>query len=103
MRFSDFKRKVNDGRPFSVTFVKRTDGTKRKMNCQLGVKRGIKGVGLSYDPSKKDLLTVFDTDKQTFRMVSIDTLLEAEVDGKKFKFNGKTREFTEIKAKRKVA
>jgi hypothetical protein len=103
MRLSDFKRKVNDGRPFSVKFVKRTDNTIRTMHCKIGVTEGIKGIGMSYNPKNKDLLPVFDTDKNAFRMVSIDSLIETEIDGKRFKFNTETRQFTEVKGKRKIA
>ena len=103
MKLSHFKQKVKDGRPFNVIFVKRTTGTRRNMTCKLGVTKGVKGTGMAYDPTKKDLLPVFDLDKKDFRMINLDTLLEAEVDGKKFKFNSKTREFTEVKSKRKTA
>jgi hypothetical protein len=47
------------GSIYSVTFIKK-DGTERLMNSIKGTARGVKGVGLSYDPAEKGLLPVYD-------------------------------------------
>lgn len=64
---------------FTVTFVKK-DGTVRVMNARRGVKKGVKGVGMSYNPTEKDLVVVFDMQKQAFRMVNAKTITEVKAD-----------------------
>ena len=51
---------------FTVTFVKK-DGSIRVMNARRGVKKGVKGVGMSYDPTQKDLVVVFDMQKEALK------------------------------------
>ncbi len=50
----------NDFRIFYVEFVKRTTGDYRKMKCRFGVRKGLKGVGKSFDDREYDLKTVWD-------------------------------------------
>lgn len=45
---------------FGVEFVKRTDGTLRKMNARLGVQKGKTGEGAPYNFSEKELIPVTD-------------------------------------------
>ena len=68
-------RKIRDtkGKFFTVTFIKK-DGTERKMTARVGVKKGVKGVGHSYIPSDKGLITVYAMDKLSFRMVDLNTV-----------------------------
>jgi hypothetical protein len=56
----DAVRKIfeSKGRVFSVVFRKRTDGTLRKMNARIGVRKGVKGVGMAYDATQAGLITV---------------------------------------------
>lgn len=65
---------------FSVKFIKK-DGSERKMNCRLNVKKGVKGVGMAYDPIEKGLLPVFDMEKGGFRMINLNTILELKIKG----------------------
>lgn len=58
---------------FSVHFIKK-NGELRKMVCRLGVKKGVKGVGMSYNPTEKGLLCVYDVAKRAFRMINIRTI-----------------------------
>ena len=60
---------------FSVTFIKK-DGSIRKLVGRLGVRKGVKGVGMSFSPSEKNLMVVFDMHKRAFRMVNLQTILE---------------------------
>ena len=76
---------TSDGKIFSATFVKK-DGTLRTMNCRRGVSKGVSGKGMSFDPLSKGLLTVFDMQKKSFRMINLNTLIEAKVNGKTIKF-----------------
>jgi len=82
----------SDGTIFTVTFMKRGGGL-RKMNCRKGVKKGVKGVGLGYDPKKHNLVPVYDvqkaielkkigeTEKKAFRMISVEGILSMTIKG----------------------
>ena len=62
------------GKFFSVSFIKK-DGTTRKMTARLGVKKDIKGVGLKFNPSERNLIVVFDIHKKAYRMINLSTIL----------------------------
>lgn len=70
---------------FTVTFVKK-DGSVRVMNARRGVKKGVKGVGMSYDPYSKNLIPVFDMQKEAFRMINAETILEIKAEKKVYTF-----------------
>ena len=70
---------------FTVTFTKK-DGSVRVMNARKGVRKGVKGVGMSYNPSEKNLIVVFDMQKEAFRMINAKTILEVKADKKIYKF-----------------
>lgn len=70
---------------FTVTFVKK-DGTVRVMNARRGVKKGVKGVGMSYDPYSKNLIPVYDMQKGAFRMINAETILEIKAEKETYKF-----------------
>ena len=65
---------------FSVDFIKK-NGDLRKMVCRLGVKKGVKGVGMSYNPTEKGLLCVYDVVKKGFRMIVINTIQKIQIRG----------------------
>ncbi len=65
---------------FSCHFIKK-DGSLRKMVCRLGVKKGVKGVGMSYDPTEKGLLCVYDMQKLAFRMINLRTIIKMQIKG----------------------
>lgn len=65
-----------NGEFFSTIFIKRTDGTERKMLARTGVSKGVKGVGLSYNPKDHDLVCVFDIQKDAHRMISLDSVIQ---------------------------
>lgn len=69
---------ATNGKFFSVSFIKK-DGTTRKMTARLGVKKNLKGVGLKFNPSEKNLIVVFDVHKKAYRMINLLTIF-------KFKF-----------------
>ena len=77
---------------FSVKFIKRTDGSIRWMTARKGVKRNLKGVGHSYSPKEKNLLCVFDMNKDNpagkrgaYRMINLDTIQEIHFNHTYFK------------------
>ena len=49
---------ATNGKFFSVSFIKK-DGSERKMTARLGVKKDIKGVGLKFNLSERNLIVVF--------------------------------------------
>jgi hypothetical protein len=46
------------------------------MNAMRGVRKGVKGVGLSFEASEKNLLTVYDMKKKGFRHINLSDVLE---------------------------
>jgi hypothetical protein len=65
---------ATNGKFFSVSFIKK-DGTTRKMTARLGVKKDIKGVGLKFNPTERNLIVVFDIHKKAYRMINLSTIL----------------------------
>lgn len=84
---SDARQILRDskGKFFSATFVKK-DGKIRHMTCRVGVRKGVKGVGMSFNPKDHDLLTVFEPANDNFRMINLNTLLEATIDKTQYVF-----------------
>ncbi len=64
-----------NGRIFSASFTKK-DFTRRIMLARLGVKKHLKKdpKPRPYDPSKHDLITVYDMHKNNYRMINLKTL-----------------------------
>jgi hypothetical protein len=77
------KIQATNGKVFGVTFTKK-DGTTRKMQCRLDVKKGVTGKGMAYKPMERQLLPVFDMANDGFRMVNLDTLSELRTAGETF-------------------
>lgn len=73
---------------FSVSFIKRTTGELRKMNCRKGVKKHLKGGSLPYSPSKKNLVPVWDAtiedNSKAYRMISVEGIREVKMNGKHY-------------------
>jgi len=72
---------------FSVEFVKRTTGELRKMNCRLGVSKGVKGTGMRFNPDAKDLIPVYEMPRGTkkkaqWRMINLRSVRSIRVKGK---------------------
>jgi hypothetical protein len=67
------------GKFFSLTFIKK-DGTARKITARIGVKKNIKGVGLSFNPSDHGLIVVYDIHKRAYRMINLNTIVLTNVD-----------------------
>ena len=75
------KQMIKDtkGKFFTVSFIKRTDGTRRVMNARLGVKAFLKGGTLPYDPEAKRLIPVYDVQKRGYRMINVDTIFNLKI------------------------
>lgn len=72
--------KDSKGKFFTVTFIKRTDGSTRVMNARLGVKVFLKGGELPFDPVAKRLLPVYDVQKHDYRMINLDSIKQLKID-----------------------
>ena len=70
----------NKGHVFSVVFLKK-DGSIRKMLCRFGVKKHLKGGKLTFNPLERNLLVVFDMQKEAYRMINLETLMNINMKG----------------------
>ena len=64
----------------SVIFVK-MDGTIRKMNFRLSVKKNLKHKGLKYNPSSVGNMVVYDMGVHGYRTIKLDNVMSLKVNG----------------------
>ncbi len=113
LTLKEFIENTSNGQTFTVEFVKRGDGTLRVMNARRGVKKGVKGVGMAYNPADYSLLGVYDMQKMdpnaehnkgksaddmekgAFRMVNLEQLVALRMGGKRYNWNGTDQVFIE--------
>ena len=95
MKIEEFITRARTGRFFTFEFIKRTTGEHRVMNARLGVKAHVKGVGRTFDPKPKDLLGVFDMQKQGYRFINLREPVVLKMDGHKYNWDVDKREFIE--------
>ena len=79
---------IKSTRIFSAEFIKK-DGSLRKMNCMKGVKKGLKGSTIPYNPKAYDLIPVYDvaiakSGAAARRMINIGGLQALVIDGNRF-------------------
>jgi len=85
----------DNGKLFTVRFVKRTTGEERTLNGRLGVKKHLKG-GESTTAHDQTLLTIYcpnEVDSRTgkkgcYRCISLDAVLEIKGNGLHFIVEG---------------
>jgi hypothetical protein len=75
---------VKDGKVFTVTFVKRSTGQERVMNCRKGVVKHLKGGEKKYDPKKKNLVCVFDMQAGGYRSIALESIKKVAMQGQVF-------------------
>ena len=80
---------ATNGKIFSAVFTKK-NGDKRLMTCRLNVKKGVKGVGLSFKPQDIGLMTVFDLQKGGYRFINLMTLESLKLRGNEYHVKQKT-------------
>lgn len=66
------------GKIFSIEFIKK-DGTLRKMNARISVKKGVNGKGLKYDPFEKGYLIAYDM-ANGFRTINLETITKISLN-----------------------
>lgn len=69
---------------FTVEFIKRTTGELRVMNCRKKVNIGVKGIGHSFIPAEKNLVCVWDMQKEDYRFINLDDVLRVKIHGKEY-------------------
>jgi len=101
LSLNDFFAATEGGKIFTVEFYKRTDGSLRVMNCRRGVQKGVKGVGMAYNPAEKNLLVVYDMqkleegkdEKGAFRMINLSDLKTLKMNGAVYNWDADTQNF----------
>ena len=65
----------SNGTIFTIGYIKKS-GQFRKMNCRLGVSKGVKGIQTNRRERDIDnnLLTVYDVQAEAFRCVTLNTV-----------------------------
>ena len=81
------KIKENALKEIEITFIKK-DGTLRKMKCMYGVKKE-NSKGMNYNAEEKGLISVFDLEKQEYRVVPIATTKALLLEGKTYEVKDK--------------
>jgi hypothetical protein len=76
------------GKTFTVTFIKRTTGKERVMNCRYGVKKHLKGGVKAYDPKKKGLVCVFDMQAGGYRSIALESIRKIAMEGEVYEVRG---------------
>ena len=71
-----------NGKIFSATFIKK-DGTERKMTCRLSVKKHLKGGKLSFNPTDKNLIPVYEM-KNGYRFINLNTIKSLTINNKTY-------------------
>jgi hypothetical protein len=71
------------GKIFTATFFKK-NGELRKMNCRLGVSKGVNGKGMSYNPTLKALKPVFDMQLKEWRTINLESIKELSINKEKY-------------------
>jgi hypothetical protein len=74
MHVDEFREIVGD-KFFTARFMKK-GGEMRTIRARLGVKKGLKGGELTYNPSERNNLIVWDLEKKAYRTIKFDNLLE---------------------------
>ena len=54
------------------------------MTARLQVQKGVKGVGLNFDPAQHNLITAFDMRKGAFRMINCNNLISLSANKQKY-------------------
>jgi len=84
MTLNEIVELTKNGNIFSAVFIKK-NGERREMVCRLGVKKHLKGGQLAYDAKGRNLLPVFDMQKEGYRMINVNTLVQLKINGKTYK------------------
>jgi hypothetical protein len=73
---------------FSVRFRKRTTGEMRTMVCRVNCYKNVKGTGPAYDFESKNLMPVFDLQKDGWRSIPLENIEQLKIRGATFQCRG---------------
>ena len=73
------------GKFFTVVFIKRSDGTVRKMNCRTGVRKNLLSQELRFNPTKKGLKNVYDMKKRKYRFIALENIKRIKMGKRDYK------------------
>ena len=76
---------INSNRIFRIDFIKK-DSSNRIMICRGGVKKGVTGKGLKYNPKDYNNEIVFDMQKDAFRTIPLERVHSLTYKKTKYKF-----------------
>jgi len=79
-------KEITSGKIFTAEFIKK-DKTRRVINCRTNVKKFTNGEGLKFDPTARNLLTVYDLKKKDYRFINLSTLISVTIKGQKYFIN----------------
>jgi hypothetical protein len=106
LTLAQFLEQANDGKLFTVTFVKKTDNSLRTMTCRRGVSKGVKGVAVDRagEDARNNVLTVFDMqkieegkdEKGAFRRINLEALVSLKFKGAQYAYAAARQEFVEM-------
>jgi hypothetical protein len=75
-------KRISNGKFFTVTFIKRSDGSLRVLNGRTGVKKNLKPEGQQpYDPKDHNLVTVYDMKVRGYRNISCERIVAIKANG----------------------
>jgi hypothetical protein len=74
-------QELHEGRIFSVTFVKRSTGETRVVQCRKGVTKHLKGGPAAYNPAHHNLLWVYSMDAKGYRSIAIEGIESLKMEG----------------------
>lgn len=88
LSIGELMAKVESGKIFGVSFIKRTTGELRTMSCRLGVKKFLHGGKMAYSPAEKKLLTVFSMSDKGYRSIPFEGIQSVSVGGQSYSLAG---------------
>ena len=71
------------GKFFTITFVKK-DNSQRRMTARTGVKIGVNGQGMKYNPSDYGMKSVYDMANLDWRMINFKTATRLKINKKDY-------------------
>ena len=77
-------REANTGRAFTVLFTKRSDGTKRLMNCRYGVYNKLKNGLATFNFNDNGLHSVYDLVNHDYRCIPLESIEQVTLEGIKY-------------------
>lgn len=68
---------------FNVRFYKK-DGSRRSINARFGVRKGVTGAGLKYDPASRNNIIVYSMVDNGFRTINLDSIYRIKFNGQEY-------------------